>query len=203
MKWIQFLRWHFSKSYAEFRRQWRSSECKRSSIPEGVGVAANVRIMSPEFFHALGAVYLDYGVYAHCGHVDWCPHIGSIQAGNNTYIGPYSVLFGMGEIELGRDVMVSPHVVITSVEHPITDISSPMYSQPRLYGKVTVGDDVYIGSGAVITPGVTIGRGAVVGAGAVVTKDIPEYSIAVGVPARVKGIRSKAQATLKVAPAEA
>ena len=52
-------------------------------------------------------------------------------------------------------------------------------------GSVTVEDDVWIGSNCVILPGVTIGCGSVIGAGAVVTKDIPPYSIAVGVPAKV------------------
>ena len=192
MKWIRFLRWHFSNSYKEYRRREKAADARASSIshtPAGVGVAENVKIVSPEYFRAAGDVYLDYGVYVHCGHVSWCPEIGSIRAGNNTYVGPYSVLFGMGEIEIGSHVMISPHVVVTSVEHPITDTQRPMYSQPRIYGKVIIEDDVYIGSGTVVTPGVRIGRGAVVGAGAVVTSDVPAYSIALGVPARVKGYR--------------
>ena len=49
---------------------------------------------------------------------------------------------------------------------------------------ISIGDDVYIGSNAVITPGVCIGRGAVVGAGAVVTRDVAPYAVVLGVPAR-------------------
>lgn len=54
-----------------------------------------------------------------------------------------------------------------------------------IYEKVVIKDGAHIGIGAIILPGVTIGEGAVIGAGAVVTKDIPPYSVAIGVPARV------------------
>jgi len=54
-----------------------------------------------------------------------------------------------------------------------------------IFEKVTIKDGAHIGIGAIILPGVTIGEGAVIGAGAVVTKDIPPYSVAIGVPARV------------------
>lgn len=56
---------------------------------------------------------------------------------------------------------------------------------PLIYQPIKICDGAHIGIGAIIMPGVTIGEGAVVGAGAVVTKDVPPYSIAVGVPAKV------------------
>ena len=56
-------------------------------------------------------------------------------------------------------------------------------------GDITIGEDCWIGINAVISPGVTIGKGAVIGANSVVTNDIPEYSIAVGAPAKVIGNR--------------
>jgi len=55
---------------------------------------------------------------------------------------------------------------------------------------ITIGDDVWVGAGAVILPGVTIGRGAVVGAGSVVTKDVAPYAICAGNPARVLRVRT-------------
>jgi len=54
---------------------------------------------------------------------------------------------------------------------------------------VLIGDDVWIGIGAIILQGIRIGRGSIIGAGAVVTRDIPPYSIAMGTPARVTGSR--------------
>lgn len=180
---LRYVRWTMQRSYREFL------ESTRQQRPSGPFLSP--RIVSPERLVRGNDVYLDHGVYIHCGHASWCPGQGGVSLGRGTYIGPYSVLFGMGEIEVGEDVMISPHVTITSVEHPIDDASRPMYQQPRIYGRVTIGDDVYVGSGAVVTPGVTIGRGAVIGAGAVVTHDVPEYAVALGVPARV--VRSRVE----------
>lgn len=180
-RWLQFVAWTVRRSYQTFLAEQRP--------PPRPGCAAGVRIVAGEHLDAAADVYFDVGVYLHCGRVAWCPGQGKIAIGSGTYVGPYSVLFGMGEIMIGRDVMISPHVTITSVEHPIDDVSRPMYAQPRIYRPVRIDDDVYIGSGAVVTPGVTIGRGAVIGAGAVVTRDVPPYGVALGVPARV--VRSR------------
>ncbi|MFQ5632708.1 MAG: DapH/DapD/GlmU-related protein, partial [bacterium] len=61
----------------------------------------------------------------------------------------------------------------------------PMREQPSIYKDITIGDDVWLGSNVVVIAGVTIGDGCVVAAGSVVTKDIPAYAIAGGVPAKV------------------
>ena len=60
-----------------------------------------------------------------------------------------------------------------------------VYSQ----GSIVIGDDVWLGAGAVVLDGVRIGKGCIVGAGAVVTKNLPDYAIAVGVPAKVTKMR--------------
>jgi acetyltransferase-like isoleucine patch superfamily enzyme len=69
------------------------------------------------------------------------------------------------------------------------ELGEPMRFQQGIYGPVVIEEDCWIGSHAVILKGVTIGAGAVVAAGAIVTKDIPPYTIAAGVPARVIGER--------------
>jgi maltose O-acetyltransferase len=85
--------------------------------------------------------------------------------------------------------MMGPDVVILAVNHRFSG-HAPMidqgYDDPRL---VTIGDDVWIGTRAIVLPGVTIGTGAIVGAGAVVTKDVPENAIVAGNPARVMKLR--------------
>lgn len=81
--------------------------------------------------------------------------------------------------------MMGPDVVILTHTHNIdcTDIS--MGDQSARVAKVTIGNDVWIGMRSIIMPGVKIGNGAVIGAGAVVTKDVPDYAVVGGIPARV------------------
>lgn len=94
-----------------------------------------------------------------------------------------------GRIEIGADVMLGPGVSIFSENHVFARTDVSIKSQGVERGWVTIGDDCWIGSGAVIAAGVEIGRGCVIGAGSVVTRSIPEYSVAAGNPARV--IRSR------------
>lgn len=97
---------------------------------------------------------------------------------------------------IGKDVSIAPGVIFICNSGPNPD--SPLstkneYVKNKLIKaqEIVIEDDAWIGAGAIILPGVRIGRGAVIGAGAVVTRDIPEYSIAVGVPAKpTKDIRS-------------
>jgi acetyltransferase-like isoleucine patch superfamily enzyme len=67
----------------------------------------------------------------------------------------------------------------------MNDITRPIRLQESIPGKIVIEDDCWIGANVTITRDVTIGRGSVIGANSVVTRDIPEYSVAVGVPARV------------------
>jgi acetyltransferase-like isoleucine patch superfamily enzyme len=69
----------------------------------------------------------------------------------------------------------------------------PIRSQPTEELPITIGDDVWLGASAIVLGGVSIGEGSVVGAGSVVTQDLPPYSIARGVPARVVGVRGGEQ----------
>ena len=82
--------------------------------------------------------------------------------------------------------MMGPEVVIYTSGHKFDRTDIPMMEQGNTDAEpVTIGDDVWIGRRVMIMPGVTIGNGCVIGAGAVVTKDIPPYSVAGGVPAKV------------------
>lgn len=90
-------------------------------------------------------------------------------------------------IEIGDGVAVSTGVMILCHQRDLSNYKPGMYAMhcPFKVGKVIVKDGAHIGFGAIIMPGVTIGEGAVIGAGAVVTKNIPAYSVAVGVPAKI------------------
>ena len=108
-----------------------------------------------------------------------------IEIGNHVGISEYTIVDGDGGIKMGDYVRIAPHVSIISFDHIHTRTDIPIKLQGKRKKGVTIGRDVWIGVGATILAGVTIHNGSIIGAGAVVTKDIPAYSIAMGVPARV------------------
>ena len=112
-----------------------------------------------------------------------------ITVHDNVGINKFTYLDGNGGLEIGSDTLLSPGVQCLSGNHIFDDPDVPIKYQGTAYGKVTIGEDCWLGTNAILLPGVTIGRGAVIGAGAVVTKDIPDYGIALGVPAKVVGHR--------------
>lgn len=116
---------------------------------------------------------------------------GKISIGNNVYLGEYSVLTSNEEIEIGANVLISPHNDIVDFNHIYQDQSIPVNRQGVIAKKITIQEDAWIGSGCKILMGVTVGRGAVVGAGSVVTKDVPPYHVAVGNPAKTIKERGK------------
>lgn len=91
-----------------------------------------------------------------------------------------------GKVSIGNDVMMGPEVVIytSGHNHERTDIPMRLQGSSESY-PVTIGNDVWIGRRTIIMPGVNIGDGCIIGAGAVVTKDVPPFSVAGGVPAKV------------------
>ena len=91
----------------------------------------------------------------------------------------------MSTITLGDNVLTAANVMFIAYSHNFEDINTPIMYQDCYDASIVVEDDVWIGHGATIMPGVHVGRGAVIGAGAVVKRDIPPYSIAVGIPARI------------------
>lgn len=118
---------------------------------------------------------------------------GHVVIGDHSWLGPGSTVYGNGGVEIGSDVMVASHCVINTVSHNSARTDIPMNQQGTYCDPVVLEDDVWIGTAAIILQGVRIGRGSIIGAGAVVVRNIPPYSIAVGVPARVTGNRRKAE----------
>jgi acetyltransferase-like isoleucine patch superfamily enzyme len=110
---------------------------------------------------------------------------GYIKIGDDCSVHPYCVIYGQGGTEIGNGVRIAAHVVIIPSNHKFNDRNTFIYQQGEASLGIRIGDDVWIGTGARILDGVTINRGAVIGAGAVVTKDVPEYAVVAGVPAKV------------------
>lgn len=120
----------------------------------------NLQILPP--FHS------DYGYNIYCG--------------ENVYFNVNCVVLDVVRITIGSFTLFGPGVQIFTATHPLDAISRRTVESGM---PVTIGDDCWIGGGAIICPGVTIGDRCVIGAGSVVTRDIPSDSLAVGNPARV------------------
>jgi len=109
------------------------------------------------------------------------------------YIGPHAYWSGQGGIEVGNNVIFGPNTTIWSSSHNIHSKDFIPYGNKAedLIAPVIIGDNTWIGLGAVILKGVTIGEGAVIGAGSVVAKSIPPCAIVVGNPGKVINYRDK------------
>jgi len=112
---------------------------------------------------------------------------GRIQIGNRVSINS-NVQLGAadcGEIVLGNNVAIGPNVVIRASNHEYEKRDTPIYQQGHRGGRIEIEDDVWIGANVTVLPNVRLGEGSVIAAGSVVNRDIPPYSLAGGVPARV------------------
>ena len=95
------------------------------------------------------------------------------------------IIADYGEIIMGRGVMIGPAALIRASNHVSEDLNTFIWDQGQTGGRIEIGDDVWIGGQAVILPGVKIGSHVIVAAASVVTRDIPDYSVVAGAPARV------------------
>lgn len=109
--------------------------------------------------------------------------VGEIRIGDHTRIGLHNTL--IGPISIGNDVNLAQGVVVSGLNHNYKDKTHNINQQGVNTSLITIGDDVWIGANVVITAGTTIGKHCVIGAGSIVTKDVPDYSVAIGNPARI------------------
>ncbi|MGV9276462.1 sugar O-acetyltransferase [Streptomyces griseosporeus] len=114
-------------------------------------------------------LYVDYG--------------SNITVGARTFVNYGLTALDVAAVVIGEDCQIGPHVQLLTPTHPLEP--EPRRDKLEAARPITVGDNVWIGGGAIVLPGVTIGDNSVIGAGAVVTKDVPANAVAVGNPARV------------------
>jgi acetyltransferase-like isoleucine patch superfamily enzyme len=107
---------------------------------------------------------------------------GQLELGDNVTINAFTHIFAGGGVKIGSGTMISSNCSISSLTHPIND--SCRQEKTCIKKAVTIGQNVWLGMGAIILPGVTIGDHSIVGAGAVVTKDVQPKTIVVGNPAK-------------------
>lgn len=122
-----------------------------------------------------------------------CLYGGNVTIGRNCYIGPYSVIYGHGDVAIGDNVLIANHATIVSSAHNYADASVLIALQGELFLPVVIEDDVWIGSGARILAGISLSTGVVVGANSVVTHSFEPFSVVYGAPARLYRYRCTAE----------
>jgi maltose O-acetyltransferase len=119
--------------------------------------------------HVRPPLYVDYG--------------GTIAIGARTFVNHSLTALDVAAVTIGEDCRIGPGVQLLTPSHPLDP--RPRRDKLEAAEPVTLGDNVWLGGGAVVLPGVTVGDDSVIGAGAVVTKDVPAGVVAAGNPARV------------------
>lgn len=112
-----------------------------------------------------------------------------LEIGDNVGIAANAFISVRGTVKIGSSTIFGPGVKLFSENHIYIDRSAPIYLQGAERQGIEIGEDCWIGADAIILDGVKIGKGSVVAAGAVVNKDVAEYSIVGGIPAKVIGNR--------------
>ena len=112
---------------------------------------------------------------------------GTVKIGNGSEIGERSRISIANSLEIGKKVLLSPNIYITDCDHEYRNPYIPVMDQGIVQRgqRVSIGDGSYIGINSVIVGNVKIGKHCVIGANSVVTKDVPDYCVAVGSPAKV------------------
>lgn len=117
----------------------------------------------------------------------------NITIGNDVHIGPKAYFDATGDIVIGCGVIFGPQVTIYTRSHNYDSecLEALPFDQKMVVAPVIINEYVWVGTKVIILPGVTIGRGAVIAAGAVVAKDVPEFAVVGGNPAKVIKYRDK------------
>lgn len=109
--------------------------------------------------------------------------VGDVVIGHHTRIGLSNTI--IGPVTIGSHVNLAQGITVTALNHNFSETGKRIDEQGVSTTPVVIGDDVWIGTNAVVLPGVTIGSRCVVAAGAVVTKDVPDGCVVAGVPAKI------------------
>ncbi|MBG1243548.1 acyltransferase [Nostoc sp. NZL] len=152
-------------------------------IGNGVYIFKGVRIDGRG--HENNRIHLKNGVVIERNTVIGALNNTCIDIGQDTFIGPSVCISGPGDIKIGKHCLIAAHTGVYANNHNFTDPTEPIKYQGITCKGIVIEDDCWLGHGVKVLDGVTIGRSSVIGAGAVVTKDIPPFSVAVGIPARV------------------
>jgi acetyltransferase-like isoleucine patch superfamily enzyme len=155
-----------------------SGNTKRIYLGDDVKIQAYVKLLCDSRIHIGNNTHIHENcMLITCG--------GNIEIGDYCYINPSTILYGHGGLKIGNNVLVAAQTIVIPANHIFTNKNQLIRLQGDTKQGIVIEDDVWIGCGCKILDGVTIGKGSVIGAGSVVTKDVEQYSVVVGVPAKV------------------
>jgi len=151
-----------------------------------------------------GVQHIDIGEQVFIGSHSWLEvldpdrlrHTAAIRLGPGTSISGHCTISAAQSVIIESNVLIARYVYISDHAHAHAAVDVPIKDQGIVnVAPVRIGEGAWLGQGVVICPGVTIGRNAVIGANSVVRHDVPEYSVAAGVPARViRSVQAEAMA---------
>jgi acetyltransferase-like isoleucine patch superfamily enzyme len=167
-------------------RRCKIKHCHKISVGRTITIGGNVEInaLSISGITFGNNVSIQRNTIIECTGV--IRHLGEgLVIGNNVGIAQNCFIQVRGKVTIGNDVMLGPGVSIFSENHGFSDIDIPMLEQPESRKGVTIENDVWLGTGAIILDGVTIGKGSIIAAGSLVKSSVPPYSIVAGVPGKI------------------
>lgn len=178
------LRKHLKHTWGSRLRSFKFG-MKLASVGKGVFFDKNVEIMR----YPQNVSLRDHVVIKEGARICACNATALISIGKNTTVGYHTFIFASESIMVGDDCLIAPFVYLVDSDHQI-EKGININTQPNQTKPISIGNDVWIGTGAKILKGVTIGDGAIIAAGALVKEDVAPNTIVGGIPSKKLGERS-------------
>lgn len=152
-----------------------------------VGFGENVVVRSPKYISLGNNVYLDNNVILQIPeeHAEYGSQKPKLEIEDKVTVGSTTMISAAKSIRIKKNVLISQHCFIGDHNHEYKDINTPIRYQGLNASPIVIDEGAWIGANVTVASGVKIGKNAVIGANSVVTKDIPDYCVAVGLPAKV------------------
>ena len=189
---VEPVRRKLGRKYLAGHRLWGRARAKSFSLAARHAFAAfGVRSVIEPPVRLTGERWIEVGDHVFIGSGSWLQVLGApdgvaIRIGSGTSIVGGCTLSAALSIRLGERVLLARNVYIADHMHRYDDVGIPVLDQGiTRIGAVEIGDGAWLGQNVVIGPNVRVGTGSVIGANSVVLSDVPDYSVAVGAPAKI------------------